>query len=117
MDEVQDSRVDIGEPASFTCVATGTDVTISWEIEGQNYTNCSNTSICVRATESDSMVNSTIAVNASLANNTRVQCTASQMCGTASSSGRLSLGEQRCKSSDTYIVCAVLQSKRAIFLI
>ena len=96
IEEVQNIHVDIGETASFTCVATGTDVTISWEIDNQSYTDCSNASVCVTTNGSDSMrVSSTVAVTASLANNTRVQCTASQMCGTASSNGTLFLGEQR----------------------
>ena len=94
--EVEDIRVNFSEPASFTCVATGTDVTISWEIDGQSYTNCSSAGFCVSMTEIDSMtVNSAISVITSLPKSRVVRCTASQMCGTASSGGQLFFGEQR----------------------
>ena len=107
--EVEDVTVDIGEVASFICVATGTDVTISWEIEGQRYTDCSNEDFCVNTTEIDSMsVSSTIAIDSSstiaanamstMPNDVRVQCIALQMCGAVSSNGTLIFqGERRCK--------------------
>ena len=76
-------------------------MTLSWEINGETYTDCSNPGFCVAVTRDSLIVSGTFSVDTastSLGSTNQVQCIASQIDKTkkmASSKANLFIGEHR----------------------
>ena len=92
--DVQNQTVTMGENANFTCRARGTNISISWEIEGDEHRDCSNQDFCVRNMSISSSVTSTFTIDTSeLIGNFTVRCVVNQTFGdqsdTNSSTGQL----------------------------
>ena len=84
----------MGENANFTCRAGGTNITVYWEIDGDEYRDCDNQDFCVRNMTVSNSVTSTFAIDTSeLIGNFTVRCVVNQMFGeqsdTNSSTGQL----------------------------
>ena len=87
----------MGETANFTCRASGTNISISWEIDGiGNYRDCSNQTFCVNTFPDDSSANSTLRIDTAQVQDRRtVRCVVNQVFGgqnnSSNSTGQLTV--------------------------
>ena len=83
----------MGENASFTCRARGTNITIYWEIDEDEYRDCGNQDFCVNTTPGDRSISSVLTINTTQLRDTAVHCVVEQVFGeqanSSSSTGQL----------------------------
>ena len=101
----------MGETANFTCRARGTNISISWEIDGMgNYHDCSNQTVCVNTTSDDSTANSTLTIDTAQVQDTKtVRCVVEQVFGgqtrSSTSTGQLTVRPLPTTQRTVFVSC------------
>ena len=79
--DIQNQTVTVGENANFTCRTRGTNITVYWEIEGDEYRDCDNQDFCIRNMSISNSVTSTFTVDTNELGNFTVRCVVNQTFG------------------------------------
>ena len=100
--DVQNQTVTVGENANFTCRASGTNISISWEIEGRGvYRGCDNQAFCVDDSNTFTIDSTELGEG-----EFNVRCVVDQMFGdrtnTSSSTGQLTVQSSSPSTSKTH---------------
>ena len=89
--DVQNQNVTVGENANFTCRARGTNITVYWERDGDEYRDCDNQDFCVSDMTVNNSVTSTFTIDSTeLIGNFTVHCVVDQTFGDQSDTNRSS---------------------------